>query len=59
MSPGGHCDNTEEKSREVALSHLKKAINNAPSESIGDLEKAIDSVKRIEPSPLYEYRGTE
>ncbi len=57
LEPREISDETDQHARIVAMSHLQDAINRVHPESQLDLEKAIDMVDNISPSPEYNYRG--
>ena len=57
LKPDGSNDNNDKLARSVAISHLKEALNRAPSESLSDLEKALEFADNISSSPIYNYRG--
>ena len=57
LKPNGSNDNTDQFARAVAISHLKEALKRVPSESLSDLEKALESADKISSSPKYNYRG--
>ncbi len=57
LKPNGSNDNTDKLARAVAISHLKEALKRVPSESLSDLEKALESADNISSSPKYNYRG--
>lgn len=57
LKPNGSNDNTDQFARAVAISHLKEALKRVPSESLSDLEKALESADNISSSPKYNYRG--
>lgn len=57
LKPNGSNDNTDKLARAVAISHLKEAFKRVPSESLSDLEKALESADNISSSPKYNYRG--
>ncbi len=50
-------NNTDKHARTVAISHLQDAIKRVHPESQLNLEKALESVDNISPSPEYNYRG--
>ncbi len=52
-------NNTDKSARSVASSHLEDAVKRVHSESQLDLEKALELVDSILPSPEYNYRGKE
>lgn len=59
LKPKKALSNTDEIARDVASSHLKSAIDRAPKESENDLDKAIASIQKVNPSPIYKYRSKE
>ena len=57
LEPRETNNNTDETARAVALSHLQSAVNRVHPESRFDLEKALEVVDSISPSPEYYYKG--
>ena len=50
--------NTDDIAKDVAIKHLKKAALSVSIEAAEDLQKAIDSADKVEPSPMFHYRTT-
>lgn len=57
LEPRDINNNTDKNARTVAISHLQDAIKRVHPESQLDLEKALESVDSISPSPEYNYTG--
>jgi len=57
FEPKNIVDDIIEYARIVAIFHLKDALNRVHPESRFDLEKALNSVENVLPSPKYKYRG--
>lgn len=57
LEPKDIVNNTDEYARTVALSHLKDALSRVDPESQLDLEKALNSISKVLPSPEYNYKG--
>lgn len=57
LEPRDINNNTDKHARTVAISHLQDAIKRVHPESQLDLEKALESVDSISPSPEYNYGG--
>lgn len=57
LEPKDTVHNTDEYARTVASSHLKDALSRVHPESQLDLEKALNSISKVLPSPEYNYKG--
>lgn len=51
--------NTDDIARDVAKKHLKKASLSVSAEAAEDLHKAIDSVDKVKPSPIFHYNNKQ
>lgn len=51
----GSVDNTDSIAKEVAAKHLQKAALTVSREAAIDLDNAIKSIDKVEPSPIYQY----
>jgi len=49
--------NTNDIAREIAIKHLKKAALSVADEAKEDLLSAIDSIDKVEPSPIFHYKN--
>lgn len=56
LEPLASIADTDEIAKEVAINHLKKAAISVCDEAKNDLHNAIDSVDKVESSPLFQYK---
>lgn len=59
FKPSSSVANTDDVAREVAIKHLKKAGLSVANEAKGDLNGAIDSIDKVESSPIFHYRSNK
>jgi DNA modification methylase len=59
FKPSSSVANTEDVARGVAIKHLKKAGLSVANEAKGDLSGALDSIDKVESSPIFHYRSNK